>query len=210
MIDVAMAPVTVEMLRSALEKTTLVRVPATIKDYDELSDFHEFSLHFVQNQIVATMSYCTESHELVVANLVRLLGNAFEEAKVMDSNRPVFVAATNDIFEPDIQVVFGETDLHRYGRVKTATKNPVVLVEVHSKTTKDFDLDEKLEAYKTIPTLQHIVFADQNKPRISIYTRTKKPNEWLNADYSDMSLSVRILGKNFPLSKIYSKVIFNV
>lgn len=210
MTDVAIAPLTVGRLRAELEKKDFISIPATLADYDRLSDCREFSLHYVQNQIVGTMSYCTENHELIVANLIRLLGNAFEDAKILGSNRPIYVEAVNDIFEPDAHLIIGETQLHRYGRVKNATMNPAVIVEVHSKSTKDFDLTTKLEAYKTIPTLQNIVFIEQNKPHISIYSRTKRPNEWLNMDVTDLTQKIRVLGTNFPLAKIYRKVIFTV
>ena len=208
MTDVAIAPLTVDMLRAALEKNDFVSFPAILAEYDKLSDYQEFSLHFVQNQIVGTISYCTENHELIVANLILLLGNAFEDAKVMGSNRPIYVEAVGDIFEPDVQLVMGETQLHRYGRVKNATMNPSVIVEVHSASTKDFDLSTKLEAYKTIPTLQHIIFIEQDKPHVSTYSRTKRPNEWLNVDIKDLTQKIKILGNSFPLSKIYRKVIF--
>ena len=210
MTDIAIAPLTVGRLREALEKEDIVAFPATIADYDRLSDYREFSLHYVQNQIVGTMSYCTENHELIVANLIRLFGNAFEDAKVVGSNRPVYVKAVDDIFEPDAHVIFGDTQLHSYGRVKTATMNPVVIVEVHSNSTKDFDLTTKLNAYKLIPSLQNIIFIEQNKPHISIYSRTKRPNEWLNTDIADLTQKIRVLGSNFPLAKIYKKVIFRV
>ena len=210
MTEVAIAPITVEMLRVALEKEDFVSFPATMADYDKLSDYHEFSLHYVQNQIVGTMSYCTENHELIVINIATLFNISFENARIMGSNRPVYVAAVSDIFEPDVQVVVGETELHRYGRTKNATMNPAVIVEVHSKSTKDFDLNTKLEAYKTIPTLQNIIFIEQNKPHISIYSRTKRPNEWLNLDVNDLTQKIRVLGSNFPLFKIYNKVIFEI
>ncbi len=210
MTNVAFAPITADWLRAELEKKDFIAFPATLADFDRLSDYREFTLNYVQNQIVGTMSYCTENHELIVANMIRLLGNAFEDAKILGSNRPVYAEAVNDIFEPDVHVILGETQLHRYGRVKTATKNPVVIVEVHSSTTKNFDLTTKLEAYKLIPSLQNIIFIEQDKPHISIYSRTKRPNEWLNADVTDMTQKIRVLSNNFPLSKIYSKVIFAV
>lgn len=210
MTNVAIAPITADWLRAELEKKDFITFPATLADFDRLSDYREFSLHYVQNQIVGTMSYCTENHELIVANMIRLLGNAFEDAKIVGSNPPVYAEAVNDIFKPDAHVILGETQLHRYGRVKTATKNPVVIVEVHSSTTKNFDLTTKLEAYKLIPSLQNIIFIEQDKPHISIYSRTKRPNEWLNTDLTDLTQKIRVLNNNFPLSKIYSKVIFAV
>lgn len=210
MTEVAIAPLTAEKLRAALEKKDFVFFPATLADYERLSEYREFSLHYVQNQIVGTMSYCTENHELIVMNIGSLFTTTFDNHKTLGSNRPVYVEAFDDFFEPDVQLIIGETQLHRYGRVKNATLNPAVLVEVHSSSTKNFDLTTKLEAYKTIPTLQNIIFIEQDKPHISIYSRTKRPNEWLNIDVTDLTQKIRVLGVNFPLSKIYRKVIFTI
>jgi Uma2 family endonuclease len=210
MTDVAIAPLTADVLRAELNKRDFISIPATLADYDRLSDYREFSLHYVQNQIVGTISYCTENHELIVINIAALFHTAFDDYKILGSNRPVYVEAMDDYFEPDAHLIIGETQLHRYGRVKNATMNPAVIVEVHSQSTKDFDLTTKLEVYKTIPTLQNIVFIEQNKPHISIYSRTKRPNEWLNVDVTDLTQKIRVLGTNFPLAKIYRKVIFPV
>ncbi|MBL7818716.1 MAG: Uma2 family endonuclease [Saprospiraceae bacterium] len=210
MTETAIAPLTAEILRNALKNEDFIAFPATLADYDRLSDNREFSLHYVQNQIMGTMSYCTENHELIVINMASLFNFAFENCKVMGSNRPIYVEEVDEIFEPDVQVVMGETQVHRYGKSKTATVNPVVVVEVHSNSTKEFDLTIKLNAYKQIPTLQNIIFIEQDKPHISIYSRTKRPNEWLNADLTDLTQKIRVLGTNFPLSKIYNKVIFTI
>ena len=41
-----------------------------------------------------------------------------------------------------------------------AIKNPELVGEVFSSSTKRFDESDKLECYKTIPTLKHVLFVD--------------------------------------------------
>jgi Uma2 family endonuclease len=207
----ATAPLTATELRERFSETDeLVWIPASKEEYWSLIAFPEFRIEYYENQIVGTMSYGAFSHETIIDNLSWLFNTQLDRKnfRCFGSNRPVYVEQCDDIFEPDLHVVQGEVDLYHYKKTKTATSNPSVIVEVFSKSTKDFDINNKLPCYKTMSSLQHIIFVEQDKPYITVYTRTKRPNEWLNADYFDLSQRMRIMGKYFSLSDIYDKVIF--
>ena len=205
--------VTSETLREKFSVTDeLVWIPASKEDFWELIELPEFKIEYSKGQIVGNMSYATENHETIVANLIAMLHNALltEGHKILGSNRPVFVGDCDEIFEPDIHTVFGKTEIYQYATTKTATMNPSVIVEVASKTTVNFDWNTKLPCYKTIPSLQHIIYVEQNKPYIEIFTRTKKPNQWLNEVCNDSSQKFKVFGKTIALKSIYQGVIFNM
>ena len=90
-----------ESLKNGEEE--LVRFSASEEEYWDLVQLPEFRLDYSNGEIIATMSYATENHETITANLIRLLGNAFEnnDVRVLGSNRPVRVQALKKIFEPD-------------------------------------------------------------------------------------------------------------
>ncbi len=211
MTAIATAPLTAEYLRERFSATDeLVWIPATKEEFWSLIELPEFKIEYYDNQIVGTMSYGALSHETIIDNLSWLFNSQLDRTtfRCFGSNRPVYVEKSNDIFEPDLHVVHGEIVLHHYKKTMTATSNSSVIVEVFSKSTKEFDIRNKLPCYKTMPSLQHIVFVEQDKPYITVFSRTKRPNEWLNTDYYDMNERIRILGKNFSLKNIYDKVIF--
>jgi Uma2 family endonuclease len=199
-----------EALRNGDEK--LVRFAATEEDYWQLIQFPEFRMDYSNGEIIASMSYATENHETIVSNLIRLLGNAFEndDVRVLGSNRPVRVQPLKKNFEPDIQVIFGNTELYYYKKTMNATLNPAILVEVLSDTTQKYDRTEKFDAYKLIDTLQYILFIESNKMNTVLYARTKKPNEWLMTTFADVNDKMRLAGHSFPLKKIYQRVILNI
>ena len=58
----------------------------------------------------------------------------------------------------------------RQGTTDVVT-NPVVVVEVLSKTTESYDRGEKQAAYLAIPSLYHFVLVSQRSPRVEVYTR---------------------------------------
>ncbi len=190
----------------------LVRFSASEEEYWDLVQLPEFRLDYSNGEIIATMSYATENHETITANLIRLLGNAFEnnDVRVLGSNRPVRVQALKKNFEPDIQVIFGNTELYYYKKTMNATLNPAILVEVLSDSTQKYDRTDKFDAYKLIDTLQIMLFVDSNNMNIVVYSRTKKPNEWLMTTFTDLNDKIRIAGHSFPLKKIYQRVILNI
>lgn len=199
-----------ESLRNGEEK--LVRFTASEEDYWNLIQYPEFRMDYSNGEIIASMSYATENHETIVSNLIRFLGNAFEndDVRVLGSNRPVRVQPLKKNFEPDIQVIFGETELYYYKKTMNATLNPAILVEVLSDTTQKYDRTEKFDAYKLIDSLQYMLFVESNKMNIVVYARTKKPNEWLMATFTDVNDKIRLAGHSFLMKKIYQKVILNI
>ena len=212
MTAIATAPLTAIELRERFSETDdLVWIPASKEEFWSLIELPEFKIEYYDNQIVGTMGYGSLSHERIVNNLAWLFNNQLDRSRYecFGSNRPVYVEDCDGaVFEPDFHVVEGQVDLYTYKRVKTATRNPSVIVEVFSDSTQNFDWNDKLPCYKTIPSLQHIIFVEQHKPFISVFTRTKKPNEWLNIDYTDLNQRVRIFGKNILLQQLYDEVNF--
>jgi Uma2 family endonuclease len=148
-----------ESLKNGEEE--IVRFSASEEEYWDLIQLPEFRLDYNNGEIIASMSYATENHETITANLIRFLGNAFENdnVRVLGSNRPVRVQLLKKNFEPDIQVIFGDTELYYYKKTMNATLNPAILVEVLSDTTQKYDRTEKFDAYKLIDSLQYKRFS---------------------------------------------------
>ena len=76
---------------------------------------------------------------------------------------------------PDVTVVCGEATADPES--KETVINPTVVVEVLSPATIDYDLGEKFEHYRQIPSLKAVVYVWQDRRQIEIRERT--PNdEW--------------------------------
>jgi Uma2 family endonuclease len=91
---------------------------------------------------------------------------------------------------------------------QTQYTNPIIVVDILSKNTAQFDIFGKLPYYKLIPSLQYIVFIDQLQPFTSAYSRTNVPDEWLNHDYRTLESTVRLGALELPMSAIYRKTVF--
>jgi Uma2 family endonuclease len=210
MTAIARLPVSEKMLESLLKEQAFVQIPATEAEFWQLIELPQYHLAFHNQHITATMSYGTTNHERVVRNLVSFFDNDLDidTYETFGSNRPVYSEECS-IFQPDVHVVEGKLEEYKYEKTKTATANAAVIVEVFSPSTKGFDLTEKLTCYKTIPSLKHIIYIEQSKIHVQVYTRTRRPNEWQNVDYFDLNDKIKVLGKSISLKKIYQKVVFS-
>ena len=208
----ATTPLSEETLKALFKESDFIQIPATEAEFWQLIELPQYRIEYHYKQIVGTMSYAATNHERIVRNLISLFDTNLEEEyfEVFGSNRPIYAVECGNIYEPDVHVIEGVLDEYRYDKTKTASLNPVVLVEVFSPSTKNFDLGIKLDCYKMIPTLNHIIYIEPDKVHVQVFNRTKRPNEWQNVDYFDLEQKIRVLGKNISLKNIYKKVILKV
>ena len=89
-----------------------------------------------------------------------------------------------------------------------AEMTPVVVVEVLSKTTRDYDYSEKLPHYKQIPALKQIIYLESTKMFATVYERVEAGPQWINTDYTRASDTFFVNGQAVMLEEIYRKVTF--
>ena len=87
----------------------------------------------------------------------------------------------------------------------------MLIVEVLSESTKDYDRGEKFESYRTLSSLQEYLTVAQEKVHVEHYTR-QPYGKWLLAEFNDASASIFLpsLEIEIPISSIYEKVDFGV
>ncbi|MBX2891736.1 MAG: Uma2 family endonuclease [Saprospiraceae bacterium] len=185
----------------------LVRFPATWDEFWELLEVCEYPIEFSDNEIIA-MSYESDFHASIASAIQILLGNIFMEDDdfvVFNPNRPGYVSATGEVFNPDASVVRLPGQKFTYRPGMDAEMTPVVLVEVLSKTTREHDLETKLPAYKTIESIEHIIFAESQLPYVTVYSKNKATGKWTNLVYDELEAGFEIAGKTLTLKGIYRK-----
>ena len=199
-------------LPETLDEDELLRLPATWEEYVDLAEDTPYTLQFLNSELI--MSQASADHETMVGVLIWLFNNLYIDQpgyRVMGSNIKIVIPNQVGDVNADLSVVkdpteYGTTPAGALSTVRI--KNPEIVVEVLSKSTRKFDLEEKLSYYKLIPSLQHILFVDQYRPFASVYTRTPVPDEWLNHDYRTLDLTVRLGDLSLPMAAIYRKTVF--
>jgi len=180
-------------------------------DWDTFLDLLEqgnYPVQYDEGQILSFIGYGTEEHEALVARIIYLL------ASLLD-NKPYQVYGSNLVLQPpgapkqyfnaDCTVVQGQAEqVALRGEMKAVT-NPVMLVEVLSKSTHNFDLGQKFHRYKTIPSLQQILYVDSQSQRVISYRREEKKGAWLIEEFTEADAEVPVLQEgSLSVQKIYS------
>lgn len=85
---------------------------------------------------------------------------------------------------------------------------PVLLVEVLSDATRDYDRGKKLDAYKLIPSLREVLLVEQGAASIEVWRRQDE-TAWTSFTLTDVSekLALTAVPLELPLREIYREVL---
>lgn len=191
----------------------ILRVPATLEEFWELSELTEYNIEYFNGEIIS-MGQATPLHESLIGRLITLLNgyyDAFADYYVLGSNVKIYAEACVAAFNADFSVAQEPYDFVTLpsGNLSTvAIKNPELVGEVFSPSTKRFDESDKLECYKTIPTLKYVLFVDPARPYAVVHARTKNPDAWLSQAYRSLDDTVQLGDLSLPMREMYRKVKF--
>ena len=145
--------------------------PVTIGEFDVFLDQQpqDTRWELVDGHILA-MTNPSEDHGQIAASLGFAMRDAARERGCRVNIGGIRVQASSETTGttatiPDVAVRCGE----RVGR--NWISDPIVVVEVLSPSTMDFDRGPKLAFYKSLPTMRDVVLAYQDQMRVEHYQR---------------------------------------
>jgi Uma2 family endonuclease len=141
----------------------------TYAEYVALERISDIKHEFLDGEIYA-MAGGSEDHSALAAEVLRALGNAIDDrpCRVHTSDLCLYVEAVGLATFPDGTVICGALEQHAPSPNATAL-NPMVLVEVMSDSSEEYDTGEKLDAYRTIPTLREYIVVSHRERRITVH-----------------------------------------
>jgi Uma2 family endonuclease len=189
---------------SALPKTKY-----TIEQYIELEKSSEERYEYFDGEVFAMAGDSLE-HAIIATNMAGSLNNKLggKNCRAINSDVRVKVPTDPPYRYPDVTVVCGEPVTEKYlGQVMLV--NPLLLVEVLSPTTKDYDTDGKFLAYQSIASFQEYLLVAQECPHVTRYVR-QADNQWLRSDFIGLESVVELVSLSvaLPLGDIYQAVQF--
>jgi len=144
---------------------------------------------------------------LIVTNLVRELSTLLHDRAcfVYSTDLRVWIEEANRFTYPDVVVVCGEPIFHdEHG---DSLVNPMLIVEVLSESTKDYDRGEKFAQYRTLDALKEYVLVAQDQVHVEQYVR-QAPGRWLLSETNDLGdvVELEAIAVQLALADVYHKV----
>ncbi len=179
----------------------------TPEEYLATERCSETKSEYFNGQIFA-MTGASLRHNLVAGNIFASLHAQLRDrpCQVFPSDMRLMVRATGLYTYPDVTVVCGEP-LLADDEYKDTLLNPLVLVEVLSKSTAGYDRGEKFEHYRQIESLAEYLLAAQDKHHVEHFVR-QPDNQWLLSETNNRQVTIHLPSINcsLKLSDIYDKV----
>lgn len=179
------------------------------EEYLALEEAADCKSEYYEGEIFA-MSGGSANHNRIARNLLIALEAAFENrpCETFINDMRLLVKENGLYTYPDIMVVCGQIDFVEE-RNDTIT-NPVVIMEVLSKSTQDYDRGSKFTLYRAIKTLQDYVLIDQTRVKVE-YFHKLDDGRWILQEFEhlDELLQIESIGLEITLERIYQRIDWN-
>ena len=149
--------------------STARRLHYTYTEYTALEDDSPIRHEYLDGEIYA-MAGGSPDHAALAAAVIGLLGAQLPPGcRAFTSDLRVRIPSTGLSTYPDASVVCGRTQ--RAVDDPLAVTNPVVLVEVTSASTEDYDRGEKLRHYQSLPSVREVLIVSHARPELTVHER---------------------------------------
>ena len=187
----------------------------TPEEYLALEEAADYKSEYYDGEIFA-MAGGSFNHNLIASNITIALGNALEAkpCRVVGSDMRLHVkrnGRANLVGEytyPDVMVICGRPEFVP-GRNDTVM-NPILIVEVLSPSTRDYDRVKKFALYKQLDSLREYVLVDSEQVHVTLLRRIEGTDKWTIEMYDDVEavLQLESVDVQIPLRRMYNKVEF--
>ncbi len=176
------------------------------EEYLELERGSEVRHEYIDGEIYE-MAGANKPHNRISVNVVRLLDNQLLErdCNIYGSDMRVKITSTSKYTYPDVVAVCGEEIFE--DETEDTLLNPMLIVEVLSKSTEAYDRGAKFEYYQTIESFREYVLIRQEPFRAEQFVRKEK-NVWTYFEFrkSDDTVKLNSIDCELVLKDIYHKI----
>ena len=180
----------------------------TIAEYLEMENNAVEKNEYYKGEVFA-MSGAKLNHNIVSRNLITALGNKLKgkPCKPFGSDMRIHIPSNTLFTYPDISIVCGKVESLNDDDFNFL--NPTVIIEILSKSTKNYDRGDKFKLYRDIPTLREYILVDSEKLGIEVF-RLNATNHWELEEYKLMTetLIIKAVEVEIAIEEIYEGVEF--
>lgn len=179
---------------------TALRKWLTLDDIREMELRDGIRYELVDGQAVAMVGG-TQAHDIINLSLASAIRFQLKGSKCRPFTGNMRVKIPNGNYRyPDISIDCNPVDLS-----SIYTGDPSMVIEILSESTEFFDENDKLEEYKSIPSLIYIMLISQDRPYIQFYRRDDN-QQWQGLKkFTEANNTIRLplIGIELTLAQIY-------
>jgi Uma2 family endonuclease len=179
------------------------------EEYLALEEVAEYKSEYYDGEIVQ-MTGGTTNHNQIAGNVYIALSLALkgQNYRVFIGDVRLWIPKKRSYTYPDVMVIAGKPEY--FEQRKDTVTNPQVIVEVLSKSTKDYDRGGKFQFYQTIPSFQEYILIDQSQRFIEQFSKQENKRwSYCVYDEEDLALVFSSFSVEVSLEDIYEKVDFD-
>ena len=167
------------------------------------------------NGEVFAMAGGTLTHTVISGNAFRLLENSFidkdKDCQAFISDLKIEISKKGRYVYPDTLAVCGEVDESK--SVTGAIPNPVLVIEVTSKSSEAYDRNGKFHFYTSLPSVKQYMIVSQTGPFVTLYNRNPESGQF-DPPFIEVrglagSIDLFSVGYLMPMKELYRKITFD-
>jgi len=182
----------------------------TPEEYLQLEEISESKNEYRDGEIVA-MAGGTTNHNEIAGNFYANFKFTMrgKNYKIYMGDVKLWIPRYHIYTYPDVMVIQGQPIYEGNGTTKVT--NPLMIIEVLSNSTQNYDRTNKFRFYRSIPEVKEYIMIDKYEYLVEQFA--KNPDgQWVLNEYEsvDAVLSLQSIEFQIPFSDIYEGVNFEI
>jgi len=179
----------------------------SLDEYRVIADTSEEKCEYHDGEIIK-MAGGTINHSRIGGNIFVMLKLLLRdtEFEVINSDLRLWIPEYRRGVYPDAMVFANPVQLN--GDREDEVLNPLVIVEVLSASTEEFDRTDKFRMYRSIPSFCEYLLIRQNKVLVERFS--KQEQGWIYSDFDglDQTINLESLQIQLAIAEIYRNINF--
>lgn len=176
----------------------------SVEDYLASEKLSSIKHEYFNGEVYA-MAGSSDNHNFIAGEIYSALLIHLRDSPCQPFIGDIKVRARQDVYYyPDVLVSCEQNPENPHFR-----NNPILIIEVVSKSTERIDRREKVFAYQQIPSLQEYVVVDQYRMEVQVHRRQENGG-WITYFFNERDDIVEFTSVDLtiPLPEIYRRVTF--
>jgi len=174
-----------------------------------VAEYLAFDKHEYFEGAIYLQAGASIAHNLICANIIAALRPQLRggSCRVYPSDVRIKIPQRRHYVYADVSIICGAVLLDEAD--PDTVRNPIILIEVLSPSTEDYDRGRKFQAYRRIPELAEYILVAQECVRVEHFVR-QTLTMWTMTEYSDRRAAMLLpsIQAALPLDAIYEDLEF--